>query len=310
MSQRNVKSAPKTEIFSEVHSGWTDGVSHWLIHHAACRAPEPLSHRLEEEWLADLAARRSAMSRLRLAVGCCWATGVIALEHQPSSVPAASSVMAGNFVSAYGQPSFGFFSRRTITLIMVVSLHAAVFYGLLTTFTHSHGSAPPPPLQNQVIETSHPKILPPQLSTPIFDKLRIKIPEREFNVPVEHDPSHDVTAYVPPPSSPPDSRSAPAHVVNQVQGGPGTGFPNPDDFYPPLARYSEEQGIATVRVCVDVHGRLTSDPTTLQGTGSRRLDEGALKLARAGSGHYRATTEDGQPVNSCYPFRIRFQLKN
>jgi TonB family protein len=72
----------------------------------------------------------------------------------------------------------------------------------------------------------------------------------------------------------------------------------------------EEQGIATVRVCVDVNGRLTSDPTTLQSTGSSRLDEGALKLARAGSGHYRATTEDGRPVNSCYPFRIRFQLKN
>jgi len=33
------------------------------------------------------------------------------------------------------------------------------------------------------------------------------------------------------------------------------------------------------------------------------------QLARAGSGHYRATTEDGQPVNSCYPLGIRFQLK-
>ena len=50
--------------------------------------------------------------------------------------------------------------------------------------------------------------------------------------------------------------------------------------------------------------------TTFEGTGSARLDEGALKLARAGSGHYRATTEDGRPVNSCYPFRIRFQIKN
>jgi hypothetical protein len=36
----------------------------------------------------------------------------------------------------------------------------------------------------------------------------------------------------------------------------------------------------------------------------------ALKLAKAGSGHYLATTEDGRPVNSCYPFRIRFQIKN
>jgi len=65
-----------------------------------------------------------------------------------------------------------------------------------------------------------------------------------------------------------------------------------------------------VNVCVDEHGRLTSDPTTVQGTGYTQLDEGALKLARAGSGHYRASTLDGRPVKSCYPLRIRFQLKN
>jgi TonB family protein len=136
----------------------------------------------------------------------------------------------------------------------------------------------------------------------------IEVQKREFNVAIEPDPSRDVMTS--PPLTPPDSRSSAPHIVTQVQGGPGAGFPNPDDFYPPAARYLEEQGIATVRVCVDVHGRLVSDPSTLQGTGSRRLDEGALKLARAGSGHYRASTEDGVPVNSCYPFRIRFQLKN
>ena len=112
----------------------------------------------------------------------------------------------------------------------------------------------------------------------------------------------------------PDPPGPPAeltpHRILQVQGGPGMGFPDPDDFYPVLARHLEEQGVATVQVCVDAKGRLASVPTTLQGTGSSRLDEGALKLARAGSGHYRATTEDGQPVNSCFPFRVRFQLKN
>jgi hypothetical protein len=41
---------------------WTefeiDGVSHWLIHHAARRAPESLSSRLEEEWLANPSSSR------------------------------------------------------------------------------------------------------------------------------------------------------------------------------------------------------------------------------------------------------------
>ena len=43
MSQRN-ELGTKSEI---------DGVSKWLIHRAALQAPESLSSRLEEEWLAD-----------------------------------------------------------------------------------------------------------------------------------------------------------------------------------------------------------------------------------------------------------------
>jgi hypothetical protein len=55
-----------------------DKVSHWLVRCAAERAPECMSERLNEEWLADLSARATTMSRLRFAIGCCWATRVIA----------------------------------------------------------------------------------------------------------------------------------------------------------------------------------------------------------------------------------------
>jgi hypothetical protein len=47
---------------------WVDGFAHRLIHRAAQRAPGSLSERLEEEWLADLAAQRSLISRLRFAI--------------------------------------------------------------------------------------------------------------------------------------------------------------------------------------------------------------------------------------------------
>jgi TonB family protein len=153
--------------------------------------------------------------------------------------------------------------------------------------------------------------LPPLPTSPQLYTLKLDARPPEIQIAQEPDVKEDVRQVtdqqVPPSLSPPAS---PPRVVNHVQGGPGTGFPNPDDFYPSLARHKEEQGAATVQVCVDVKGRLISDPITLQGTGSAALDEGALKLAKAGSGHYRATTEDGRPVNSCYPFRIRFQLKN
>ena len=218
--------------------------------------------------------------------------------------------MSAQELSDFAQQDSGYFSRRSGTFILVVSLHAVLFYGLMTTLSHLHVGATPDPLQNRPVDNPHPRQLLPPPPPPQMDKGKIETPIPEFNVPGEPDTGHEVTTTPDPIPSQPIQPSIPAHVAKQVQGGPGVGFPDPDDFYPSLARRLEEQGSATVRVCVDAKGRLTSEPIVLQGSGSSRLDEGALKLARAGSGHYRASTEDGQPVNSCFPFRIRFQIKN
>jgi TonB family protein len=106
---------------------------------------------------------------------------------------------------------------------------------------------------------------------------------------------------VPTPSQPPPA------LVKRVLGGPGKGFPNSDDYYPPAARRLGEQGNTAIQVCVDPNGQLTADPEVTQSSGSVRLDEGAVRLAKAGSGHYRATTENGTPVSSCYGYLIRFK---
>jgi TonB family protein len=300
MSQRNVDSVP---------AGWMDGVGQRLIRHAARHAPESLSQRLQEEWLADWTARTSAMSRLRLAIGCCWATRVIALEFQPSRVAAASPAVAGTSMSAFAQPDSGYFSQRSGTLFIVLSLHALLFYGLITTVTHFHVSAVDP-LQNLPQKDPVAQPLPLRVPEPSRTDTKIHVPPIDLVLRQETDPRPDITTEPLPPSDPSSLPPSPPQAVKQVLGGPGLGFPNTDDFYPPQARRLDEQGVGTVQVCVDANGRLTADPTMLQGTGSARLDDGALKLARAGSGHYRATTENGRPVNSCYAFRVRFQLKS
>jgi TonB family protein len=309
MTERNRMSASKSTIGGG-HSRWAGGVSYWLIHHAACGTPESLSPRLEEEWLADLAARPSAISQLRFAIGCCWATQVIAHEHHASSVPVTTSTLGAKPMIAYTPNNFGFVSRRTTTLFLVVCLHVAVFYAFVTGLSHTIRMVIPPPLEYRALQEPPTQKLPPvpipsRLNPPI---LEVPIPEvvvaREPDAPTVVARVADTVPHMLPPPAPTP------HVVRQVQGGPGSGFPNPDDFYPSLARRMEEQGVATVRVCVDANGRLISDPTTLQSTGSSKLDEGALRLAKAGSGHYRATTEDGHPVSSCYPLSIRFQLTN
>jgi TonB family protein len=243
-------------------------------------------------------------------VGCCWATMVIVGDYPRSGVPAASSAVAARgFITLADRP-FGYFSLRSGTLFLVAGLHAALFYGLITTLSHTRGLPTPSDLQNQVVKPVPPEKLPPPLPPRIkmidAPKLLVDVPPKiEFDV----DATTQLVEKSPEPYSPPLPPEAPTHVVQQVAGGPGAGFPDTADFYPSLSIHLEEEGVATVRVCVDPKGKLASDPTIVRSSGSARLDVGALKLARAGSGHYRATTEDGRPVNSCYPLGIRFQLK-
>src|SRR6185312_12328141 len=118
-----------------------------------------------------------------------------------------------------------------------------------------------------------------------------------------------ITLPVPPVVAPlPPQRPTPP-PVKRVSGGPGKGFPATDDYYPAASIRLGEQGSAAIQVCVDPSGKLTAEPQVMKSSGSSRLDEGALRLAKAGSGHYRATTENGTPVSSCYGYLITFNLK-
>jgi periplasmic protein TonB len=286
---------------------------HWLIGRAASRAPQSLSCRLEEEWLADLESRTSALSRLRFAIGCCWATLVIASDYSRSQVAVASTTAAARGFVALVDRNFSYFSLRSATLFLIAGLHAAIFYGLITTLSHTHAFATPSDLQNSVVKQDSPKTAP--LPTPpgmSATDWTIDLKRLVVDIPRTIDIETDVTTNIDNTSdtySPPLPPEPPAHVAREVAGGPGAGFPDTADFYPSMAIRAGEEGITAVRVCVNPNGRLTSEPTIVKTSGSARLDAGALKLAQAGSGHYRATTEDGQAVNSCYPFGVRFQLK-
>jgi TonB family protein len=309
MSQRNERSKQPA----------LNGVTHWLIHQAAHRAPETLSSRLEEEWLADFESRATASSRLRFAVGCCWASLVIVSEYPRSRVPAASPVAAASAVApasgflTLADRNFRYFSLRSATLFLIAGLHAALFFGLITTLSHTRRTVATPDLQNHTVEpVPRAKDPAPVLGSEFKDwtiyvpKPVIDVPKVDFDVDLSGEWSDKPREVIPEPGIPPVT---PSHVVQRLAGGPGAGFPETAEFYPSHSIRLAEEGISTVQVCVDRRGRLTSEPTTVKGSGIERLDEAALKLARAGSGHYRATTEDGQPVNSCYAFGVRFQLR-
>ena len=298
---------------SERMVDWMDRAANCLVQHAARRTPEPLSARLEEEWLADLAERRSGFSRLRLGIGCYWATYSIAREQRAASVALARSQLAHANVAGFTTENATLFSRRTVTFLLVASLHAAVLLGLAVGVGSKFIKKTPTEFVVDHIHKVLPRIDPLPPVTPNLNTISVDPPKTVDKLTFEPDPpavAGDVKEAQPETQGGTGPALPPAVTINRVQGGPGIGFPSAHDFYPPSAIRREEQGIATVSACVDARGRLTSDPKIIQSTGSQRLDEGALTLAIAGSGHYRATTENGKPVDSCYAFRIRFDLKN
>jgi hypothetical protein len=148
MSRRNERSTQRE----------LDGATHWVIQRAARRAPESLSSRLEEEWLADLESRATSLSRLRFAVGCCWATMVIVFDQPRSRVPAMSPAAPGRGYVTLADRNFCYFSLRSGTLFLIVGIHAAVFCGLITTFAHTGGLATRTKLQSQMLTPRSPEV--------------------------------------------------------------------------------------------------------------------------------------------------------
>jgi TonB family protein len=282
---------------------WLDGLSVRLIERAARSTPARLSERLQEEWLADLTARTGTLSRMRLALGCWWAASVIAREY---AVPGIAAVDSGKAV-AYAAPPSGFLSRRTAALLVITCLHLTVIYLLATGMEHRAAPALPPPMISDFKQEHVTRQPPPPPIAPRFSPQVIKVIDPDVRIESPPDASGLQRTPV---VTPRDPYTPPPPKVDRVMGGPGKGFPDTADYYPDASRRLGEKGVASVRVCVDAAGRLTSDPALAQSSGSARLDGSALKLAKAGDGRYRPSLEDGRAVSSCFPFRIRFEIRD
>lgn len=306
MNSQDCSSDPPPVRFSEEEWGWLDRVSLSLIRRAARRAPPALSERLGEEWLADFSARAGPPSRLQFALGCCWATAVIAHE-LGTPVRAAAAATGNKTAVVYANPDPSFLSRRSIVILLIIALHVLVIYGLAAGIVRSALQASVTRLDVLFLEKPTPRIPPPP---PLDLNVRPFRPVISDLPPPDAPSEPPITIQPSIPQGPPPGTSVAQRPVNRILGGPGVGFPSTDDFYPDASRRLGEAGVATVSVCVDAAGRLTGKPAIERTSGSARLDEGALRLAKAGSGHYRPTTEDGRPISACYGFRIRFELTN
>jgi len=217
---------------------------------------------------------------------------------------ASTGAKAAALFSNIGPSSY---SRRTTVSLLIVTLHILVIYGLATGMARKVLEMVPERIQVSFMSNIPTRDRSAPALDPKLGQVQFKIPEAHWPFDVQLDPVTIADGDADPQEFALSSTPKPVH---RVVGGPGQGFPNTGDYYPDASRRSGEKGIATVHVCVGGTGRLTANPTIAQSSGSSRLDEGALRLAKAGSGHYRATTEDGRPVNGCYAFRVRFELRD
>ncbi|HYB32396.1 MAG TPA: energy transducer TonB [Steroidobacteraceae bacterium] len=201
-----------------------------------------------------------------------------------------------------------FFTRRTVVLFIIIGLHVFIFWALATGLARKAIEVLAPPIQTDIVEEVVKKNEPPPPPPPEFQKPPVEVPPPEVTIdlPVETAQTTAITnvttkhVEAPPP--------APKAASVKVGPKPGKGFPNTEDYYPAASKRLGEEGAAVVRACVGPNGKLTEDPKLETSSGSARLDEGAINLAKAGSGRYQPATEDGKPITDCFTFRIRFQM--
>jgi hypothetical protein len=132
MNRHHIPASSVPGHITAAQPGCFDSLGRWLIAHAARFAPPALAERLEEEWLAALEERRGAVARLRLALGCCWATGVIAHEQAGVAVLAAASPAGPNLLGALSRHEPSLLPRRTAVIFVIVCLHVLAISALVT----------------------------------------------------------------------------------------------------------------------------------------------------------------------------------
>lgn len=203
-----------------------------------------------------------------------------------------------------------FFTRRTVVLFAIIALHVFIAWALATGLARRAIELVAPPLQTTVVDEVVKRDEPPPPPPPQLERPPVEVPPPDvaIEVPVEPQSTAIVDTTDKPVVKPPPP--APTHQAVVVGGGPGKNFPSTDDYYPSASARLGESGTATVHVCTDPKGKLTEDPKIAETSGTPRLDEGALKLAKAASGRYKPATSDGNPIAACFGFRIKFQLRN
>jgi protein TonB len=190
----------------------------------------------------------------------------------------------------------------------ILGLHVLVLWVVASGLARRIVETVAPPIETSLIEEVQERDTPPPPPPPEFERPPVEVPPPDvaIDIPVDTAQSTAITDVTdkPAPRAPPP----PPPPKNVKKASLGKNFPNSEDYYPAAAKRLGEEGSPTVKVCIGPNGKLTEEPTIAASSGNARLDEGAIKLAKAG--RYVAGSVDGVPSTDCLSFRVKFELKN
>ncbi len=207
-------------------------------------------------------------------------------------------------MSAYVQDT-QFFTRRTIVFCAIVALHVGIIWALATGLATRAIQMVAPPIQTQIVQQTKQQLKPPPPPPPQLQQQQVQVPPPviQINVP-QAAQTHAITIVKRVVRAAP----APAPVRVTPLRAIARDFPSTDDYYPDASRRLGEQGTALVKLCIGAGGRVIGDPSIMKSSGSSRLDQAAVRYAKATSGHFEPETRNGVPVEVCTALPIKFQL--
>ena len=209
-------------------------------------------------------------------------------------------------MAAHLEDTSGFVTRRGVVVGGILLLHVFIAWALATGLARKAIEVLAPPIQTVIETEKHDEAPPPPPPPPTFERPPVEIPPTDTIV--EMPAVVNTTAISNTTTQHVAAPAAPAHQGVKRPPSIGKGFPNSEDFYPAASKRLSEEGSPTVHVCMGANGKFSAPPTISQSSGSQRLDQGALDLVKAGQSKIQPGTEDGKPVDSCFDFRIKFQM--
>lgn len=207
-------------------------------------------------------------------------------------------------MSAYVQDT-QFFTRRTVVLAAIIALHIFLAWVLATGLASRAIQMVAPPIKTTIVQQTKQQLKPPPPPPPQLQQQQVEVPPPVVNINIpQAAQTHAITVVKKVVRAAP--APAPVHVT--PLSAIARDFPSTDDYYPDASRRLGEQGTALVKLCIGAGGRVVGDPTIQKSSGSSRLDQAAVRYAKATSGHFNPETRNGQPVTVCTALPIKFQL--